>query len=34
MIDQLTWIPGTRSLWGTGLVSTADLPTAIFKYGP
>lgn len=36
MIDHLTWIPGTRSLWATGLVDTADvsMPTVVYKYGP
>ena len=34
MIDQLTWIPGTRSLWATGDVDNASFPTAVYKYGP
>jgi hypothetical protein len=34
MIDQLTWIPGTRSLWATGEVDSLDVAAAVFKYGP
>jgi hypothetical protein len=32
-IDELAWIPGTRSLWATGGFN-ADAGEAIFKYGP
>jgi len=31
-IDELAWIPGTRSLWATGGFN-ADAGEAIFKYG-
>lgn len=34
--ENLTWIPGTRSLWGvaTGVTATAALDSVILKYGP
>jgi hypothetical protein len=32
-IDNLAWIPGTRSLWATGGFD-ADAGEAILKYGP
>jgi hypothetical protein len=32
-IDQLAWIPGTRSLWATGGFD-ADAGEAILKYRP
>jgi hypothetical protein len=34
--EYLTWIPGTRSLWGvaTGATATGTLDTVILKYGP
>jgi hypothetical protein len=32
-LDNLTWIPGTRSLWGTGSVNFANNGEAILKYG-
>jgi hypothetical protein len=32
-IDNLSWIPGTRSLWATGSVDFANGGEAILKYG-
>jgi hypothetical protein len=32
-LDNLAWIPGTRSLWGTGSVNFANNGEAILKYG-
>jgi hypothetical protein len=34
--EYLTWIPGTRSLWGvaTGVTGTGTLDTVLLKYGP
>jgi hypothetical protein len=34
-VGELTWIPGTRSLWATGTLGAADAAFgAILKYGP
>jgi hypothetical protein len=33
-VSQLAWIPGTRSLWATEDVFTANLGPAVLKYGP
>jgi hypothetical protein len=34
LMVNLSWILGTRSLWATGEVDTADGGEAILKYGP
>jgi hypothetical protein len=34
MTRRLAWVPGTRSVGGTGGVNTADGAEAILKYGP
>lgn len=33
LIDNLRWIPGTRSLWATGSVAFANNGEAVLKYG-
>ena len=32
-MDNLSWIPGTRSLWATGSVDFANNGEAVLKYG-
>jgi hypothetical protein len=34
MVDQLTWIPGTHSVWAAGDLDSGDILTALLKYGP